>query len=129
MTQHPAWRPDGMSIRDEYIELGLGTTEVYREGFTSTSSRGHALSSRIYYSDIKSVEILDWTRKFKTWYIVSVVDKKNRTHLFRTRYIAEAQEYLNALNVVIAHFTAAAEERNLNESSKNPPAEVSAHAQ
>ncbi|GAB1267006.1 hypothetical protein NBRC116493_02590 [Aurantivibrio infirmus] len=112
MEQHPAWRPDFVEINDQYILLGYGTVTrgggsavVLNENVVigSSSSNTRAAGERVYYESTNKVVLYSWKRKFKQWYIVSLVGKKQQ-HLLRTRYIEEAELMVNALQIVLNNF-------------------------
>lgn len=110
MTQHPAWKPDYIEYNDSYIEWGFGSvttgsasgTAVGGLAVVSGRSSTRAVGNRLYYSDVREIQLLDWTRKGKQWYVVSSVSNRgDQTHLLRTRYIEDAQQYVDALTTII----------------------------
>jgi hypothetical protein len=95
MTQHPAWKPDYIEFNDTYIQWGFGAV-------TSGRSSTHNVGTRLYYSDVRDIQLLDWTRKGKQWYVVTSVNARGeQTHLLRTRHLEDAQQYVDAIRTVI----------------------------
>jgi hypothetical protein len=114
MMQHPAWRPDYLAFEYEYMAWDFGYVTSQRAsavavpiGNTAVAiGRGRGttrhLANRIYFSDIRRIELLSWRRKFKQWYVISIVHMRNRrTHVLRTRYLDDAQAYIDAMHVVM----------------------------
>ncbi len=108
ISQHPTWRPDFININNEYISWGFGSVikssansiQVQNTTIAQGSSTVRNASERLYFEDIKKVELLSWKRKFKQWYVVSAITKhKERKNLLRTRYKDEAQNYIDAIYV------------------------------
>lgn len=112
MTQHSEWKPDEFGITDKYI--------FWNYGFVATSSSSSAIiadsaivgksqvetklnNERIYFRTIKGVKLLDWQRKFKQWYVVSLVDTEGRIkkHVFRTRSLDDAKRFMDAMESII----------------------------
>ena len=95
MTQHSEWKPDEFGIMDKYIFWNYGfvtnssgSAAVIADTVVIGNSRAETKSNneRIYFKTIKGVKILDWQRKFKQWYVVSLVDTEGRVtkHALRT---------------------------------------------
>jgi hypothetical protein len=110
MTQHPAWKPDYIEFTDTYIQWGFGAvttgsgtgTVVGGLAVSSGRSSTRAVGDRLYYADVHEIQLLDWTRKGKQWYVVSSLSNRgDQTYLFRTRHIEDAQQYVDAIRTVI----------------------------
>lgn len=102
MMQHANWRPDRLEISEEYIFWNYGRfTEPngWRPGTTTRE-----VTDRIYFNSIKNVQLMTWQRKFKQWYVVSIVDKNNEVvkHAFYSRDESEAKRFVDALESLIA---------------------------
>lgn len=107
MTQHRAWKPDYFVITEHYFGWDFGT---YSNGtiqnsivYASTSSTTRSAAERVYYDEISDVKLLDWTRKFKQWYVVTLYreDGSLIKHVLRTRKLKDAQLLVDALNTFI----------------------------
>ena len=110
MTQHPAWKPDYIEFNDTYIQWGFGAVTtgsgsgavIGNVAVTSGRSSTHNVGTRLYYSDVRDIQLLDWTRKGKQWYVVTSVNARGeQTHLLRTRHLEDAQQYVDAIRTVI----------------------------
>jgi hypothetical protein len=110
MTQHPAWKPDYIEFSETYIQWGFGEVTtgsgsgavIGNAVFSSGRSSTHNVGTRLYYSDVRDIQLLDWTRKGKQWYVVTSVNARGeQTHLLRTRHIEDAQQYVDAIHTVI----------------------------
>lgn len=114
MTQHPAWRPDYVVFEPDFLGWGMGTVTTQSARAVAVPigdsavaigrSRGTTrnVGERVYYSDVRQIQLLSWRRKGKQWYVASVVDHRDRrTHLLRTRYVEDAQSYVDALHVLV----------------------------
>lgn len=84
MKQHRNWRPANFEIRDEYFYWN------YR----------HKGAEKFYYKDLYNVRLTKWKRKFKTWYVVSVLGNPGIRVLY-TRYYADAKSFANALETIL----------------------------
>lgn len=113
MTQHPKWRPDGVGITEEFIYWGYGTTTRGSLGAVVVGSFGIANShsvtrdagQRLYFADIRNVQFVDWKRKGKQWYVISVVDRNmGRKHTFRTRNYDDAISYFDAFSSILKSY-------------------------
>ena len=112
MTQHSEWKPDEFGITDKYV--------FWNYGFVTNSSSSAAIiadtaivgksqaetklnNERIYFRTIKGVKLLDWQRKFKQWYVVSLVDTEDRItkHALRTRSLDDAKRFMDAMESII----------------------------
>lgn len=109
MEQHPTWRPDFVEINGRFILLGYGSVTrghgsavVLSDGVAigAGSSRTRTSGERVYFESTDKVVLYSWKRKFRQWYVVSLVGK-NRQHMLRTRSLEEAKQMANALQVVI----------------------------
>jgi hypothetical protein len=111
MEQHSTWRPDFVEVNDRYILLGYGTitrssgSAVVNNKIIvdSGSSNTRAAGNRVYYESTDKLVLYSWKRKFKQWYVVSMVGKKQQ-HMLRTRNLEEAKKMVNALEVVLQAF-------------------------
>lgn len=113
MTQHPAWRPDGIGITEEFLHWGFGTTTrgtvggmaIGVFGVANSRSTTRSVGDRLYFNDVVDIELLDWKRKGKQWYVVSVLKRHDlRTHILRSRYREDAIAYMDALaSVMVAY--------------------------
>ena len=110
MTQHPAWKPDYIEFSDTYIQWGYGAvttgsatgTVVAGLAVSSGRSSTRSVGERVYYSDVREIQLLDWTRKGKQWYVVSSLSTHgDQTFLFRTRHIEDAKQYVDAIRAVV----------------------------
>jgi hypothetical protein len=110
MTQHPAWKPDYIEFNDTYVQWGYGAvttgsgtgTVVGGLAVSSGRSSTRSVGDRVYYNDVREIQLLDWTRKGKQWYVVSSLSTRgDQTHLFRTRHIEDAQQYVDAIRTVM----------------------------
>jgi hypothetical protein len=113
MTQHPKWRPDGIGITEEFIYWGYGTTTRGSLGAVAIGSFGIANSrsvtrdagDRVYFADIQEVKFLDWKRKGKQWYVVSLLDRNiGRKHIFRTRNHEDAISYFDSFASILKSY-------------------------
>lgn len=96
MSQHSNWRPQNIVITSEYIVWNYGRiTEPIGWGQGVTSRE---ISDRIYFNSMKNVQLMTWQRKFKEWYVVSVIgkDSDSSKHIFYTRSEDEAKRFLDA---------------------------------
>jgi len=103
MSQHKYWRPTTIHITDRYIDLNYGSASVsygYVDvfGLASSTSSSRSIDDRIYYEDNPKVQLMDWTRNFKQWYVVSIPNVK---HIFYTRSLEDAEDLVDALNIII----------------------------
>ncbi|TVO32147.1 hypothetical protein [Vibrio algivorus] len=117
MTQHRAWKPDYFVITDHYFGWDFGyksTTSgvgsVVGDSsivFSSSSSTTHRVSDRVYYDEVVEVKLLDWTRKFKQWYVVTLYreDGSQIMHILRTRNLKDAQLMADAVNTFLKNRT------------------------
>lgn len=105
MTQHPAWRPDGIGITEEFLHWGYGTSTrgsaggvaVGIFGVASSRSVTRDIGERLYYADISDIQLVDWKRKGKQWYIVSTVNRHGqRKRVLVSRYKEDALDYLDS---------------------------------
>ena len=111
MTQHRKWKPDYFVITDKYLGWGYGAVSngsssgvVYNNvALGSSSSTIRNVSDRVYFSKVKGVQLLDWTRKFKQWYVVSLIGQNGNVikHLLRTRSVSDAQLMMDAMTVLL----------------------------
>ena len=111
MTQHPNWRPDYFVIEDKClgwdfgsVQSGTFTGAVYNNLMVgSTKSSTRKVNERVYYSEIADVQLYDWTRKFKQWYTVGLVDKNGKVlkHILRTRNLEDAEIMVDSINTVL----------------------------
>lgn len=113
MTQHPKWRPDGVVITEEFIYWGYGTTTrgglggvvIGSVGIVNSSSITRDSGSRLYFADIQDVKFIDWKRKGKQWYVVSVVDRNiGRKHILRTRNQEDAISYFDSFSSILKSY-------------------------
>ncbi|MFA1562976.1 hypothetical protein [Aliivibrio fischeri] len=112
MTQHRNWKPDYFIITDRYLGWDYGSTShgqtnavVYNGFMTGTSSSTiRNVNERIYFNQIAHVQLLDWTRKFKQWYVVTLVDQNGDyiKHILRTRSKSDAKLMIDALTAVLS---------------------------
>lgn len=111
MTQHREWRPGAISITRRYLIWGSGVMTKAgadaadgEEGvLVGRTTASYGDSERLYYEDINRIEVLDWTRKFKQWYVITVItDRDKLVYLLRTRHIEDAREYADALKTLMA---------------------------
>lgn len=119
MTQHRAWKPDYFVITEHYFGWDFGT---YSHGsgvssasyypynnvssgviFSSSSTKTRRESERVYYDEIADVKLLDWTRKFKQWYVVTLYreDGSKIIHILRTRKLEDAQLMIDAIDTFL----------------------------
>lgn len=111
MTQHKTWKPDYFVITEKYLGWGYGSVSqgttsavVYGNvGLGSASGTIRDASERVYFNQVKSVQLLDWTRKFQQWYVVTLVDQngKKLKHILRTRNKKDAELMVDAVSQVI----------------------------
>ncbi len=114
MTQHPAWKPDYLQFEADFMALGFGQVTTHRSNAVAIPVGNSAIAvgggrgttrhvgDRVYYADVKDVRLLSWRRKLKQWYVVSVVTQRNQpVHVFRTRYLEDAQAYVDAFHAVL----------------------------
>jgi len=110
MTQHPKWRPDGVGITEEFIYWGYGTTTrggtvISSFGIANSRSVTRDVGDRVYFTDIKEVRFLDWKRKGKQWYGVSVLDRNlGIKHILRTRNQEDAVSYFDAFSSILKSY-------------------------
>ncbi|MBF4333646.1 hypothetical protein EAY29_25855, partial [Vibrio anguillarum] len=62
------------------------------------------VGERVYFYKINGVQLYDWKRKFKQWYIVSLNDENGKVikHVLYTRSLSNAQKTVDALNVILS---------------------------
>lgn len=107
MTQHRAWKPDNFVMTEHYFGWGFGTYSTgkisSRVVYARTSSTTKDVAERVYYDEIADVKLLDWTRKFKQWYVVTLYrnDGSQIKHVLRTRSLQDAQLLVDALNTYL----------------------------
>lgn len=111
MTQHQKWKPDYFVITDKYLGWGYGAISkgsssgvVYNNiVLGSSSSTIRNVSEIVYFSKAKGVQLFDWTRKFKQWYVVSLVGQNDNVikHILRTRSVSDAQLMMDAMTVLL----------------------------
>jgi hypothetical protein len=114
MTQHSAWRPDYVVFEPDFLGWGMGTVTTQSARAIAVPVGNSAVAvgrgsgttrnvgERVYYGDIRQIQLLSWRRKGRQWYVASVVDRRdNITHLLRTRYVEDAQSYIDALYVLV----------------------------
>lgn len=111
-SQHQAWRPQYFEISSNYIGWDYGLVSKHSSssvlvGNTSlavgsgrTSTR--AVTDRVYFRSIGGIKLLDWTRKGRQWWVVSIYDKNGQLakHAFRTRNLEDAKLFADALNSI-----------------------------
>jgi succinate dehydrogenase/fumarate reductase flavoprotein subunit len=105
MSQPTGWRPDNIQIKDDYIYWSFGKRTECNQ---FAGCRTYEDSKRIYYSSIKNIQLMSWHRKFKKWYVVSIIGKDDGVimHVFYTRDEDEGKHFADALNsVIFAHLT------------------------
>ncbi len=112
MTQHRAWKPDYFIITDRYLGWDYGSVSrgqtnavVYNGLATGTSSSTiRDVNERVYFNQVDHVQLLDWTRKFKQWYVVTLVDQNGNyiKHILRTRSKSDAELMMDALSAVLS---------------------------
>jgi len=108
MTQHRKWKPDNFIITEQYFLLDYG---LYSSGTAvgtvyggvaigKTNATIRETGERIYYDEIAEVKLLDWTRKFQQWYVVTLYDENDAEikHILRTRKLDDAKSMVDALN-------------------------------
>ena len=114
MTQHPLWKPDSLEINDKYISWdfgyiskGKGTAIAVAPGFAvgRNSSVSNNKNERVYFHSIKDVQLSTWSRKFETWYVVSLIDKNGDIfkHILHTRDLDDAKRFTDAINTLAYH--------------------------
>ncbi|MDE1334124.1 hypothetical protein [Vibrio aestuarianus] len=112
MTQHSNWKPDYFVITDKYLGWDYGSKSsgtvnavAYNNVvFGSSSSTTKKVGERVYFYKINGVQLYDWKRKFKQWYIVSLIDENGKVikHVLHTRSLSNAQKTVDALNVILS---------------------------
>ncbi|EKO3500277.1 hypothetical protein VBP81_000196 [Vibrio fluvialis] len=112
MTQHRNWRPDYFVITDKYfgwdygsVQSGRSSGAVYNNVLVGSSqSTVRDVNERVYYLDVTNVQLYDWTRKFKQWYTVGLLDKNGNVikHVLRTRDLEDAELMVDSLNTILA---------------------------
>ncbi|EKO3466469.1 hypothetical protein D2H34_003531 [Vibrio fluvialis] len=112
MTQHRNWRPDYFVITDKYfgwdygsVQSGRSSGAVYNNVLVASSqSTVRDVNERVYYLDVTNVQLYDWTRKFKQWYTVGLLDKNGNVikHVLRTRDLEDAELMVDSLNTILA---------------------------
>ncbi|NOI89373.1 hypothetical protein F0235_02820 [Vibrio splendidus] len=115
MTQHHNWKPEQFAITDHYFAWGFGSVShssgsATRIGstnlvLTESSTTTRTMANRIYYEDIAEIRLLDWTRKFKQWYVVTLFNERGSAmrHVLRTRNLEDAQLMVDALSSFVEH--------------------------
>ena len=114
MTQHPNWKPDYVETNPNYISWGYGiiskgqgSTVAYNNiAFGSSTTRTRDVGERIYFKSIKDVQLISWQRKFKEWYVVSIIGKDDdiKKHVLYTRDINEAKRFIDAFNSLMVAY-------------------------
>lgn len=87
-TQHTDWRPKRLEINDRYI-------------FWSRDDG----PEKFYFKELRSsAQLMSWHRKFKTWYVVSLIGKDGdvKKHIYYTREQKQAERLVEAVNTIIA---------------------------
>ncbi len=100
-SQHKLWRPDYIQIGKDYMLWGFGQVSHTNAGAVSLGSAavGHATTTtrgrneRLYYSDIKSFQVISWKRKFKQWYVASVLTNRGQSQVCARRRFRKAKYY------------------------------------
>ncbi|PPK49969.1 hypothetical protein BY454_14017 [Marinobacter persicus] len=108
MEQHSDWRPDFVEVTDRFILLGYGSVTqggasgafIGNVAIGAHSSTTRVASDRIYFESIDDIILYSWKRKFRQWYVVSLLGN-NRKHILRTRSLEEAKQMANALQVIL----------------------------
>ncbi len=116
MTQHRNWRPDYIVVTETYIGWGYGiqsstTTNAIgsdNSAFISSNSTTRSVGDRVYFSRVGQVQLYSWKRKFKQWYVVSLLDKRGKLikNVLRTRSLPDAEKMVDAITVVLSDKTA-----------------------
>ena len=112
MTQRPGWRPDFVEINDQYILWGTGT--VSRTGMGIVGSRTTStkvIGIRLYYDSPHSIVLSTWSGDH---YLVSFRNEDNNivTHVFRTNKLANAQNYVDAIETIVSYYRESPEEND-----------------
>jgi len=108
MTRHRKWKPDYFIMTEYYFGWDYGSYSSSRSvggvynGIVigKSNSTIREVGERIYYDEISEIKLLDWTRKFKQWYVVTLYDDGGQKikHMLRTRKLEDAKSMVDALN-------------------------------
>ena len=110
-TQHQLWKPDYIEFNSKYVTWGYGQTSRTQgiavasggvAGAESTTITRNA-NDRVYYNSINKIQLMNWSRKFKKWYVVSLVGQDNKIlkHVYYTKSIENAKKFINAFQTII----------------------------
>ncbi len=104
MTQHPNWRPERFEIKDDYAYWSYGS--VIENDMYGRAEKIVGSSERIYYRTINKVRLMKWQRKFKDWYVVSLINSDGGVikHVFYSRDINLAKRYVDAANSALVAY-------------------------
>jgi hypothetical protein len=113
LTQHPAWRPDQIAVTEKFISFDYGLTTSTQADFATASavSTTHRNSGRAYYKYISGVTLIEWSRKFRTWYVVKLEGSLavKDPILLRTQDLNKAKLLVDALASLTASVRGRAE--------------------
>tara|TARA_R110002073_G_scaffold335678_1_gene528452 strand:- start:869 stop:1378 length:510 start_codon:yes stop_codon:yes gene_type:complete len=111
MTQNKKWKPDYFVITDKYLGWDYGSVSsggvnvvAYNNvGFGRSKATTRNVSDRVYFSKIKGVQMYDWKRKLQQWWTVALMGDNDRIikYVLRTKNLAEAQQMVDALTVLL----------------------------
>ncbi|MFG0770466.1 hypothetical protein ACF8PD_01300 [Vibrio plantisponsor] len=115
MTQHRNWRPDYFVVTDTFLGWGYGVQSSGKtsaigsnnSAFVSSRSTTRNVSDRVYFSRIGQVQLYSWKRKFKQWYVVSLLDGNGNKikNILYTRSLSDAEKMVDAMTVVLSEKT------------------------
>ena len=97
----------GLPVR---VSVDLCTQQSYpwcrphTEAWAPRTTTTRESSERLYYKYVREVQLLDWIRKFRQWYVVDALlqGSKGRKRLLVTREVDDAKRFVNALASLLA---------------------------
>ena len=117
LTQHQLWKPDYIELNDKYAAWGYGQISktqgiaVASGGIAGAESttKTHNANERVYYNSIKEIQLMNWSRKFKKWYVVSLIGTDNQIikHVYYTQNMDSAKRFINAFQFIIKNRSSA----------------------
>lgn len=132
MTQHENWRPDSFTIRNDYMLWGYGaatstsgiaTSFGYGVAYGTSKAVTRDIGNRVYYKNIKDVQLMTWSRKFKEWYVVSLIKtdglNDSTQHIYYTRNQDSAKRLVDSLNIIRRELLDPANKIGLTETAKS----------
>jgi len=104
LTQHQAWRPDNVEVTEKYISFDTGMVRRPNRLWGGEYPPLRKNSRRAYYTQITGIQLMSWMRRFRTWYVVTLLGDLSiqDRHVLHTRDIHKAERLYDALSSLIA---------------------------